>query len=133
VRTDLEVIDEAITLIEKDGGWCQGAFCKDAAGNPLMYQNGAWLKLNGSAVTRGVPYAFCVEGAIEHAAGVDTAIYDMAISDDRWRQVRRLNWMVCKVVGKEFSLPRAFNDAASTTQEDAVLALKQVRALIEEG
>ncbi len=35
MKTDLEVIDGAIELVEADGGWCQGDWCRNANGETV--------------------------------------------------------------------------------------------------
>jgi hypothetical protein len=73
MKTDIEVIDGAIKLIEADGGWCQGVSCKDAAGHHLLPSSRfatrwGWDDPEGR-LHAGQPITFCLEGAIVYAAG----------------------------------------------------------------
>ncbi len=124
MKTDIEVIDEAIALVEKDGGWCQGAFFYDKNGWPTDGRSGK------------PPASFCVEGAIAYACGVlITYGVNTPVGRAAHAQSDRLRRLVAKQgvpePAKFHGFPRDFNDAATTTQEDVVLALKKTRNWLE--
>lgn len=118
MKSDIEVIDVAIALIEKDGGWCKGSFCKDKNGDSVGFYTD---KAVGAV-------SFCLEGAIRYSAGAH-------IIPGRWEQANRLDVLARQLVfGREndkVSLT-IYNDGPLTTQEDAILVLKRVRSHLEE-
>ena len=137
MKSDIEVLDGAIALVEKDGGWCQGAFCVDKDGDPISFPDMA---------TAAQPASFCLEGAIGWASG-----YMQAAAAVEWsrryrnddypllrKQFERLNDLVATPLPGTTSIqspgrrPAYFNDLPTTTQEDAILALKVARAALEE-
>ena len=75
LKTDIEVVDDAIELIEADDGWCQGATCKDAAGRHLLPSSRVatrwgWADPDDPEVFMpGSRCTFRLEGAILYAAG----------------------------------------------------------------
>ena len=82
MKTDREVIEGALALIEADGGWTQGTYCRDADGtevHPAVDSPGDWVRVRtehvgaGGYRVRTEPGAtlcsFCLEGALRAAAG----------------------------------------------------------------
>ena len=48
MKTDREVIEGALALIEADGGWAQGTYCRDAEGvevPPVVDSPGDWVRV----------------------------------------------------------------------------------------
>jgi hypothetical protein len=119
VLSDIEVIDGAIELVSRDGGWCQGAFCKDTHGRQVTFM--------GSKQAEGI--SFCLEGAIGHVSG-----YRHTHTFEQTEQYHRLLDAIDQQVfheGEAYGVA-CFNDLPTTTQEDAVLALKKTRSYLEE-
>jgi len=117
MKTDLEVIDGAIDLVSKDGGWCQGTMCRDSAGLP------------GPEAEQ--PVSFCLEGAVRYSATSNESVWIYNRGNQAlWDQVERVNEVIATACGWDFV--RRFNDSKSTTQEDAILALKTARTILED-
>ena len=56
LKTDREVIEGALALIEADGGWTQGTYCRDAAGaevHPAVDSPGEWVRVRTEHVGGG--------------------------------------------------------------------------------
>lgn len=137
MKTDIEVIDGAIELISGDGAWCKHDFCQNANGLPADPASEVVAK-------------YCLEGAIGVANGYLTSYIGeeapnvwVAPLREQWERVCELAatrgtpedfWEKQKAKGFPVGvpLPRTFNDDDSTTQEDAILALKQTRSFLEE-
>jgi hypothetical protein len=123
MKTDIEVLDGAIELVEADGGWCQGISFKDAA-------------------------AYCLEGAIRQAAGwpvkwiwgqsVVQARRQAAHTAEVNQQVARLEKLVYRLAlvfqyntggpPAMWTSLHELNDDDYTTQDEAVLVLKRAHA-----
>jgi hypothetical protein len=152
VKTDMEVLDDAIELIEADDGWCQGVSCKDAAGHhlfPCTQFATRWGWSDPEGLHAGQPVTFCLEGAIRQAAGwppfwtwgtpVVQARQQAAHAAEVKQQVTLLEMLTYRLALQDMiGVPSTwgglhdFNDDQYTTQEEAVLALKRARAHIEE-
>lgn len=119
MKSDIEVIDGAIALVEKDGGWCQGTFCRD--------KNGEAIGLYGNTIQDAV--SFCLEGAIRYSAGLHLGL-------GSWLQAHPLEVLARQeAFGHDdngLRLLSRYNDDDHTTQEDAILVLKRVRSRLEE-
>jgi len=152
VKTDMEVLDDAIKLIEADDGWCQGVSAKDAAGHHLLPSSrvaSRWGWADTEGVHAGRPVTFCLEGAIFYAAGwplnwvwgmpVEPARQQVARVVELKQQVVRLKMLAYRLALADMTgIPSTwmglhdFNDDEHTTQEEAVLVLKRARAYIQE-
>src|ERR1700722_4004910 len=56
MKTDREVIEDALALIEADGGWTQGTYCRDADGtevHPAVDSPGDWVPVRTEHVGAG--------------------------------------------------------------------------------
>jgi hypothetical protein len=153
VKTDMEVLDDAIELIEADDGWCQGASCKDAAGHHLLPSSRVATRWGWAddpeGVHAGQPVTFCLEGAILYAAGwplnwvwgmpAKQARQQVADVVEVKQQIVRLKTLAYRLALADMTgIPSTwgglhdFNDDEHTTQEEAILVLKHARAHIEE-
>ena len=134
MKSDIEVIDDAIALVERDGGWCQDAYCRTPDGR-------SWSVMD--TLQLHAPTSFCLEGAIAYVNGYMTLPRD----SNNWarvilplgKQLRRLNILIAiRGIPEDHSTyghaiePREFNDDKTTTQEDAILALKRTRNYLEQ-
>lgn len=161
LRPDLDVLDGAIELVSRDGGWCKGTYCQDANGNgviPGRYTPHQWVtpvrgefEFNSGASMQMLPAAepisFCLEGAIRYSAvNCRPVAYEMGFyGDDGLTSLRaqtsRLEYLVLSIAapvkdhqelmdnGLLMTL-HEYNDRDSTSQEDALLVLKQAREYI---
>jgi hypothetical protein len=152
MKTDIEILDDAIKLIEADDGWCQGVSAKDAAGQHLLPSSrfaSRWGWADTEGVHAGQPVTFCLEGAILYAAGwplnwvwgmpAEQAKQQVAHTVEVKQQIVRLKRLAYRLALQDMiGVPSTwgglhdFNDDQYTTQEEAVLALKRARAHIEE-
>jgi hypothetical protein len=152
LKTDIEVLDDAIKLIEADDGWCQGGSCKDAAGHHLFPSSQfatRWGWADAEGLHAGQPVTFCLEGAIRQAAGWPVkwvsgtppvqARQQAAHAAEVNQQAARLESLAYRLALQDMTgIPSTwgglhdFNDDDYTTQEEAVLVLKRARAHIEE-
>jgi hypothetical protein len=152
MKTDIEVIDGAIELIEADGGWCQGVSCKDAAGRHLLPASRVatrwgWAD-DAESLHAGQPVTFCLEGAILYAAGwplnwvwgmpAEQAKQQVAHTVEVKQQIVRLKGLAYRLALQDTTdIPSTwmslhdFNDDDYTTREDAILVLKRARAHVE--
>jgi hypothetical protein len=148
MKTDIEVLDGAIELIEADGGWCQGAPCKDAAGHHLLPASRVttrWGWVDPEGVHAGQPVTFWLEGAILYAAGwplnwvwgmpAEQAQQQVARVVEVKQQIVRLKRLAYRLAVQDMTgVPSTwgglhdFNDDEHTTREETVLALKRARA-----
>jgi hypothetical protein len=146
VKTDLEVIDGAIALIDADGGWCKGSMCRDTTGEavvPCLASPTGWAFMDGRGSPAKTPVTFCLEGALQMAAGcyrVHRKLLHRVIGDPKTgEQYIRLNKIVYQAAGevnpnyKQWDGGRVmhFNDDERTSKEDAILALKTARSYLE--
>lgn len=160
-RSDVEVIDGAIDLVSADGGWCKGSYCRAPDGTPVMPTQASptgWTvstppigeRLRGTTPTMPKPTSFCLEGAIQTAAGYyEPEMFFGAPELDHpktlvrpnhplYAQTVRLFYLVHVMADDTMTALTAallhnlhdFNDADTTTQEDAILALKKSREWI---
>jgi hypothetical protein len=152
MKTDIEILDDAIKLIEADDGWCQGVSAKDAAGQHLLPSSrfaSRWGWADTEGVHAGQPVTFCLEGAILYAAGwslnwvwgmpAEQVKQQVAHTVEVKQQIVRLKRLAYRLALQDMiGVPSTwgglhdFNDDQYTTQEEAVLALKRARAHIEE-
>lgn len=156
MKTDIEVLDDAIELIEADDGWCQGATCKDAAGRHLLPSSRVATRWGWAdpddpeGLHAGQPVTFCLEGAILYAAGwplnwvwgmpAKQAKQQVAHTVEVKQQIVRLKGLAYRLALQDMTggIPSTwvglhdFNDDNYTTQEEAVLVLKRARAHLEE-
>lgn len=142
-KTDREVIDAAVALIEADGGWTQGTYCRDADGNevhPAVDSPGDWLRLRTEHVGAGgyrvrsepaaAPCSFCLEGALRTAAGY----WHDRQPNTSHEQVSRLEYLLLQLANSaawDWPSVNAYNDDARTTQAEVVLLLKSTAAHLD--
>ena len=144
MKTDREVIESALDLIEVDGGWSQGTYWRDSDGCQLMPTvgiPGEWMRLRTEHIGGGgyrtrsdvgaKPCSFCVQGALRMAAGC----WGFGQPDAAHDQIDRLEQLLLETANSTAmpgwpSLP-AFNDDSRTTQADVMLVLKRAAAHLE--
>jgi len=144
MKTDREVIEGALALIEVHDGWTQGTYCRDAAGaevHPAVDSPGEWVRVRTQHVGGGgyrvrtdpgaMPCSFCLQGALRAVAGY----WHAAHSHEAQAQVDRLEYLLLQVANSVdtpgwLSL-HAYNDDPHTTKADAVLVLKRAAAHLD--
>lgn len=141
MKTDREVIENALALIEADGGWTQGTYCRDADGtevHPAVDSPGDWVRVRTEHVGAGgyrartergaTPCSFCLGGALRTAAGYWHGEQPYAAQE----QVDRLEWLLLRLANSAAAMDwpdlNAYNDDVHTTAADAVLMLKRAVA-----
>ena len=141
MKTDREVIENALALIEADGGWTQGTYCRDADGtevHPAVDSPGDWVRVRTEHVGAGgyrartepgaTPCSFCLGGALRTAAGYWHGEQPHAAQE----QVDRLEWLLLRLANFAAAMDwpdlNAYNDDVHTTAADAVLMLKRAVA-----
>ncbi|WP_099038956.1 DUF6197 family protein [Mycobacterium neglectum] len=145
MKTDQEIIEGALALIELENGWTQGTYCRDADGYevlPAVDAPGEWVRLRTEHVGAGgyrahteagaKPCSFCPQGALRAAAGCWLFGQPNAAQE---QQIDLLEHLLLDLANRAAmpgwpSLP-AFNDDARTTQADVVLVLKRAAAHLE--
>ena len=121
--SDVDVLRGALELVERDGGWCQGSYCRPRGGQ--QYPGWSWAYQNTDNLS------FCLEGAIRYMANGRTFYtnYEQPV----FQQVYRLEDMVARHTGlgrDRFTAPvNRFNDSDTTSQDIAISVLKS--ALVE--
>ncbi|OBI85038.1 hypothetical protein A5663_00980 [Mycobacterium sp. E740] len=143
-KTDREVIEDALALIEPDDGWTQGTYCRDAEGaqvNPVVGSPGEWVRVRTEHVGTGgyvmrtqagaTPCKFCLEGALRTSAGYWEVMHPNAVHAQVDRLERLVLWLANSVTAQPWASLREYNDDAHTTKADAVLVLKRAAAHIE--
>ncbi|UUO02662.1 hypothetical protein M4D79_04570 [Mycolicibacterium novocastrense] len=145
LKTDQAVIEEALTLIEPDGGWTQRAYCRDIDGyevQPVVGSRGEWVRVSTQHVGGGgyrvhtergaTPCSFCLEGAVRAAAGY----WDTDQPHPVHSQVDRLESLLLELANSTapygYSDLHAYNDDPRTTHADVVLLLKRSVAHIDD-
>jgi hypothetical protein len=141
IKTDREVIEDALALIEADGGWTQGTYCRDADGtevHPAVDSPGDWVRVRTQHIGGGgyqvrtepgaVPCSFCLVGALRTAADYWQAGQPYAAHE----QVDRLECLLLRLANfaaaSRWPSVNAYNDDPHTTKADAVLILKRAAA-----
>jgi hypothetical protein len=144
MKTDREVIEGALALIEADAGWTQGTYCRDADGaevHPAVDSPGEWVRVHTEHVGAGgyrvrtdpgaIPCSFCLQGALRAAADYWHGGQPHAAHE----QVDRLECLLLQLVNSAaapgWPSLNAYNDDAHTTQADAVLMLKFAAAHLD--
>ena len=143
-KTDREVIEDALALIEVADGWTQGTYCRDADGrqvNPVIGSPGQWMRVHTEHVGAGgyvvrsepgaIPCKFCLEGALRVAVGYWHVEQPHAAHQQVDRLERLLLRLANSVDVQAWPSLRTYNDDAHTTKADAVLILKRAAALLE--
>lgn len=145
MKSDQDVIEGALALIELEQGWTQGTYCRDADGYevlPAVDAPGDWVRLRTQHVGEGgyraltdagaKPCSFCVQGALRASAGCwrfgqPTATHEL--------QIDRLESLLLELANSAtvpgWASLAAFNDDVRTTQADIVLVLKRAVAHLE--
>ncbi|KUI06059.1 hypothetical protein [Mycobacterium sp. IS-3022] len=143
-KTDRQVLEDALALIEGDDGWIQGTYCRDADGvevRPVTGSPGEWVRVRTEHVGGGgyvvhteaaaTPCRFCLGGALRAAAGYWNGAQPYMALD----QVERLEWLLLRlansVAAPAWPSLQAYNDDAYTTKADAVLLLKRAAAHLD--
>lgn len=141
MKSDREVIEDALALIEVEDGWTQGTYCRDADGaevHPAVDSPGEWVRVRTEHVGEGgyvvrtetgaTPCKFCLGGALRAAASYWQAVRPHAVQ----AQVDRLESLLLRlanpVAPSGWSSLHAYNDDPHTTGADAVLLLKRAAA-----
>ena len=125
-HTDIEVLDGALEILERDGMWCQGAY---------YYIDEGGQKLS-----------FCAEGAIREAAGYWNVVqakenpeFPGRVDSLNWQyidlinvepihdQCAKLENMVLANSDNQANGLNGFNDDEHTTVGDVLLAMKKTR------
>lgn len=142
-KTDREVLEAAVALVETDGGWTQGTYCRDADGaevHPAIDSPGDWVRVRTEYVGAGgyrvrsepgaAPCSFCLEGALRTAAGY------WHQTDGIHEQVSRLEYLLLQLANSaawDWPSVNAYNDDPRTTQAEVVLLLKRAAAHLDTG
>ncbi|MCV7023733.1 hypothetical protein H7I77_10280 [Mycolicibacterium novocastrense] len=144
LKSDREVIEDALTLLEMDNGWTQGSYCRDRDGRevrPDADAPGGWVAVRTEHVGGGGfvvhtqsgvrPCSFCLGGALRVAAGYWHGAQPFAVSE----QVERLECLILQlansVTAPGWLTLQSFNDDSHTTKADAVLMLKLAAAHLD--
>jgi hypothetical protein len=144
IKTDREVIEGALSLIEADGGWTHGTYCRDAEGvevHPVVDSPGDWVRVRTEHVGAGAyrvhtepgatPCSFCLQGALRAAADY----WHSGWPDAAQELVDRLECLVLRLANsaaaRSWPSVQAYNDDPRTTKADAVLMLKRAAAHLE--
>ncbi|MFZ0834328.1 MAG: hypothetical protein WAM92_14855 [Mycobacterium sp.] len=144
MKTDREVIEDALALIEAEDGWTQGTYCRDGDGaevHPSDDSPGGWVRVRTEHVGAGgyrvrtqpgaTPCSFCLEGALRTAGGY----WHGGQPQEAQEQVDRLEYLLLRLANSAVALDwpslHAYNDDAHTTKADAVLILKRAAAHLE--
>lgn len=145
MKSDQDVIEGALALVELEHGWTQGTYCRDADGYevlPAVDAPGEWVRLRTEHVGEGgyrtltdaeaKPCSFCVQGALRASAGCWRFGQPNATQE---QQIDRLEALLlqlanCAAMPGWASLA-SFNDDVRTTQADIVLVLKRAAAHLE--
>ncbi|VEG38826.1 Uncharacterised protein [Mycolicibacterium flavescens] len=144
MKTDREVIEDALALIEVEGGWTQGTYCRDAEGcevHPTPAVPDGWVRKRAEHVGGGGyvvrtepgarPCSFCLGGALRVAAGY----WQSAMPHAAQAQIDRLERLLLQIANA-VDVPgwlslQAYNDDAHTTKTDAVLTLKRAATSVD--
>lgn len=144
MKTDREVIENALALIEADGGWTQGTYCRDADGaevHPAVDSPGDWVRVRPEHVGAGgyrvrtepgaTPCSFCLEGALRAAAGYWHGGQLHAAEEQVYRLECLLLRLANSAAAPNWPSVHAYNDDVHTTKADAVLMLKRAGAHLD--
>ncbi len=144
MQTDREVIEGALALIEADGGWTQGTYCRDADGtevHPAVDLPGAWVRVRTEYVGAGgyrvrtqpgtTPCSFCLEGALRVAAGYWHGERPYTVDELVYRLECLLLRLANSAAASAWPSLHAYNDDPHTTKADVVLMLKRAAAHLE--
>ncbi len=144
MKTDREVIEDALALIEADGGWTQGTYCRDADGtevHPAVDSPGDWVRVRTEHVGAGgyrvrtepaaTPCSFCLVGALRTAAGYWHGGQPHAAHEQVYRLECLLLRLANSAAAPAWPSVNAYNDDAHTTKADTVLMLKRAAAHLD--
>ncbi|MBY0289050.1 MAG: hypothetical protein K2X52_18225 [Mycobacteriaceae bacterium] len=144
MKADREVIESALALVETEGGWTQGTYCRDAGGaevRPAADSADGWVRVRTEHVGGGgyvvqtqsgaIPCSFCLGGALRAAAGYWHAVNPYAAQAQVDRLERLLLQMANSVDAPGWPSLAAYNDDPYTTRADAVLTLKRAAAHLD--
>jgi hypothetical protein len=136
MKTDREVIEDALALIEADGGWTQGTYCRDADGtevHPAVRVRTEHVGAGGYRVRTepgATPCSFCLEGALRTAAGYWHGEQPNA-AQEQVSRLERLLLGLANSAAPYWPSVNAYNDDTHTTKADAVLMLKRAAAHLQ--
>lgn len=144
MRTDREVIEGALALVETEAGWTQGTYCRDAGGaevRPAADALDGWVRVRTEHVGGGgyvvqtqagaTPCSFCLGGALRTAGDYWHAANPHAAQAQVDRLERLLLQMANSVDTPGWPTLAAYNDDPHTTRADAVLTLKRAAAHLD--
>lgn len=144
MRTDREVIEAALALIETDGGWTQGTYCREADGtevHPAVDSSGGWVRVHTEHVGAGgyvartesgaTPCSFCLQGALRVAAGYWHGPRRHAADEQVYRLECLLLRLANSAAARVWPSVNAYNDDPHTTRADVVLTLKRAAAHLD--
>ncbi len=144
IKSDRQVISDALALFQPEHGWTQGTYCRDADGvqlQPVVGSRGEWVRVHTVYVGAGgyrahtepgaTPCSYCVQGAVRTAAGYWHFGESPAIHEQVDRLESLLLQLANAVAEPAWSSLDAFNDDARTTKADVVLTLKHAVAHLE--
>jgi hypothetical protein len=111
-RTDAEVLEATLEIIQEEGTWCKGS----------------WFRDENNKEIRNPFYAtqYCLEGAIQ----VATMRYHSDDNIEMLTQEGRIKNRLCKILsdpdqfGQVYGSIPGFNDDKKTSREDALLLVK---------
>ena len=132
MKTDREVIEGALALIEADGGWTQGTYCRDAEGvevHPVVDSPGDWVRVRTEP--GATPWSFCLQGALRAAADYWHGGWPHAADELVYRLECLLLRLANSAAARSWPSVQAYNDDLRTTKADAVLTLKRAAAHLE--
>jgi hypothetical protein len=124
MKTDREVIEDALALIEANGGWTQGTYCRDADGTEVRTEHVGAGGYRVRTEPGATPCSFCLLGALRTAADYWHGGQPHAAHE----QVYRLECLLLRLANSAapaWPSVNAYNDDAHTTKADAVLMLKR--------
>jgi hypothetical protein len=138
MKTDREVIEDALVILEGGGRWTQGTYSRDADGaevHPVAGSPGEWVRVRTEHVGAGgyvvhtesgaTPCSFCLGGALRQAAGYWHARQPQTAQE----QVDRLECLLLRLANAVSAVRwpslQAYNDDSHTSDADAVLLLKR--------
>jgi hypothetical protein len=144
MKTDREVIEGALAILEGRGRWTQGTYSRDVDGaqvRPVVGSPGEWVRIRTEHVGAGgyvvhtesgaAPCSFCLGGALREAAGYWHARRPHAAQQQVDRLERLLLRLANSVSAERWPNLQVYNDDSHTRKADAVLLLKRAAASLD--